>query len=94
MTKEKREIQIVLDNLWIEYSQLYQKVNNLEYFINYKMSAPDTLHPQDMEITKRLVKVSTFQAYYLPKQLEAMKTYLDILRLRIDDLSKQFKECK
>ena len=94
MTKKQRDIQIILDKLWVEYSQLYQRVNSLDYFINYKMSAPDTLHPQDMETTMRLVKVSQCQAYYLPKQLEVMKTYLNILKERIDDLSKQFKESK
>lgn len=91
MTENKRQLQIVLDKLWIEYSQLYQRVNSLDYFINYKMSAPDTLHPQDMETTKRLIKVSQFQANCLPKQLESMKTYLDILKDRINDLSEQFR---
>lgn len=44
--KEKRDIQIVLDELWVEYSQLYQKINNLDYFIktnSIKKEADDDL---------------------------------------------------
>lgn len=76
MTKEKRNIQIVLDKLWIEYSQLYQKVNNLDYFLETHINE------------------ETYQIELMCAQHKIMNTYLNILKQRIDDLSKQFKECK
>ena len=79
MTQEKRNIQIVLDKLWIEYSQLYQKVNNLDYHLSEQCCLENAI-PHSLHL--------------LCKQYEAMKTYLNILKERIDDLSKQFKECK
>ena len=79
MSPEKRNIQIVLDKLWIEYSQLYQRVNNLDYHISKQVCSANHI-PHSLDL--------------LYNQYEAMKTYLDILKERIDDLSKQFKECK
>ena len=79
MSPEKRNIQIVLDKLWIEYSQLYQKVNNLDYHLSKQVCSANNI-PHSLDL--------------LYNQYEAMKTYLDILKERIDDLSKQFKECK
>ena len=100
MTKEKRNIQIVLDKLWIEYSQLYQKVNNLDYFIemnaikkinkNYKKGTPLYQRVKYLHIKG----VSVKQVPLLIEQREVMLRYLNILQIRIDDLSKQFKECK
>lgn len=100
MTKEKRNIQIVLDKLWIEYSQLYQKINNLDYFIemnaikkinkNYKKGAPLYQRVKYLHIKG----VSAKQVPLLIEQREVMLRYLNILQTRIDDLSKQFKECK
>jgi len=100
MTKKQRDIQIILDKLWIEYSQLYQKVNNLKYFIetnstkiinkNYQKGAPIY---QRFEYLK-IKGVSKKQIPMLIEQREAMLRYLNILQARIDDLSKQFKECK
>ena len=79
MTQEKRNIQIILDKLWIEYSQLYQKVNNLDYHLSKQVCSENNI-PHSLDL--------------LYNQYEAMKTYLNILKDRIDDLSKQFKECE
>ena len=98
--KEKRNIQIVLDKLQIEYWQLYQKVNNLDYFIetnstkiinkNYQKGAP--LY-QRFEYLK-IKGVSKKHIPLLIEQREVMLRYLNILQARINDLSKQFKEDK
>ena len=93
MTK-KREIQIILDKLWIEYSQLYQKVNNLEDFIKNRMALSDGLYGQSMDITKKLVFVNQKQQELLCKQLEFMKQYLNCLSERISDLGEQYKNAK
>ncbi len=100
MTKEQRKIQIILDELWIEYSQLYQKVNNLDYFIeinsikrinkNYQKGAPLYQRFEYLKING----VSRKQIPLLIEQREVMLRYLNILQARIDDLSKQFKELK
>ena len=99
MTKKQRDIQVVLDKLWVEYSQLYQKVNNLDYFIetnstktinkNYQKGAP--LY-QRFEYLK-IKGVSKNHIPLLIEQREVMLRYLNILQTRIDDLSKKFKEC-
>ena len=79
MTPEKRNIQVILDKLWIEYSQLYQKVNNLHWHLH--------LVVDDENEGQYGIKL-------LQEQHKAMTTYLNILKERIDNLSKEFKECK
>ena len=98
MTKEQRNIQRVLDKLQVEYSQLYQKVNNLDYFIetnstkiinkNYQKGAPIYQRFKYLKIKG----VSKKQIPLLIEQREVRLRYLNILQARIDDFSKQFKE--
>lgn len=105
MTKEKRDLQIVLDKLWIEYSQLCQKINNLAYFINYQSIVDksnldqynNATYISELEKQCKLFnkeKISLTQENLMRQQFAYMGEYLSILKARIDDLSKQLKECK
>ena len=92
MTQEKRNIQIILDKLWIEYSQLYQRVNNLDYFIaqSIHLCADDQ---ERIYLKDEQTNMSAYHTDLLKKQWKVMNEYLNIIKARIDDLSKQFKEC-
>lgn len=100
MTKEKRDIQIELDKLWIEYSQLYQKFNNLDYFIETNSTKIiNKKYPKGAPFYQRFkyLNIKGVSKKHIPlliEQREVMLRYLNILKARIDDLSKQFKECK
>lgn len=105
MRQEQRKIQIILDELWVEYSQLYQKINNLAYFINYQSIVDKSelddynneIYISKLEKQCKLFnkeKISLTQENLMRQQFAYMGEYLSILKARIDDLSKQFKECE
>ena len=91
--------------MWIEYWQLYQKVNNLGYFINCESLVDKSEldeYNNAIYISKfnrqcklfNKEKISLTQDYLMRQQLACMTEYLRVLKDRIDDLSKEFKECK
>lgn len=81
MTKNKRWIKIKLNKLWTEYAYLHQRMNDVYYFlhVNEKSKWSKTF-PNQIEFWKQHLK-------YLKKENK-------IIKERIDDLSKQFKESK
>lgn len=70
MTKEKRDIQIKLDKLYIDYAEAYQHYNDLRWEIETNQF--------DNSDDKIILK---FQ-----------KEHMDLLKEKLDKLSKQFKE--
>ena len=93
MTPEKRDIQIILNKLGDEYSELFQKVNRLDLFIsqNIHLCADGQ---ERIYLRSEKTNMSAYHTDLLKKQWKVMNKYLNILKERIDDLSKQFKECK
>ena len=101
MSPKKRQIQIILDKLQIEYWQLNQKINNLDYFIeSNSVKQINKNYPKGSSsfyLRWKYIKIKGVSKEHIPlllEQREAMIRYWNILKQRIDKLSKQFEECE
>ena len=94
MRQEKRNIQIELNKLGNEYSELFQKVNRLDLFIsqNIHLCADGQ---ERIYLKNEKINMSDYHTDLLKKQWKVMNKYLNILDKRMKDLHKQLKkECK
>lgn len=75
--KEKiNEIERIRDKLWDEDNELFEKIMKLDNFMN----------------SIRITKISKQQANLLEIQFQAMRTYHQVLRARINDLQNEILE--
>jgi hypothetical protein len=71
-----KELEIIQHKLYDEDNELYEKIIKLEDFIN----------------SIRITKISKQQANLLEVQFQAMRTYHQVLRARINDLQNEIFE--
>lgn len=78
MSNEEKinEIERIRDKLWDEDNELFEKIMKLEDFMN----------------SIRITKISKQQANLLEIQFQAMRTYHQVLRARINDLQNEILE--
>lgn len=78
MSNEEKinEIERIRDKLWDEDNELFEKIMKLEDFMN----------------SIRITKISKQQANLLEVQFQAMRTYHQVLRARINDLQNEILE--
>lgn len=78
MSNEEKinELERIKDKLYDEDNNLFKKIMKLEDFIN----------------SIRITKISKQQANLLEVQFQAMKTYHQVLRARINDLQNEILE--
>lgn len=78
MNNEERikELELIQAKLYDEDNELFEKIMKLEDFIN----------------SVRIKKVSKTQANLLEIQFQAMRTYHQVLRARINDLQNEILE--
>lgn len=78
MSNEEKinEIERIRDKLWDEDNELFEKIMKLEDFMN----------------SIRITKISKQQANLLEVQFQAMRTYYQVLRARINDLQNEILE--
>ena len=78
MSNEEKinELEKLQSRLWEEDNELFEKIMKLEDFIN----------------SIRITKISKQQANLLEVQFQAMRTYHQVLRARINDLQNEIFE--
>ena len=78
MSNEEKinEIERIRDKLWDEDNELFEKIMKLEDFMN----------------SIRITKISKQQANLIEVQFQAMRTYHQVLRARINDLQNEILE--
>ena len=78
MSNEEKinELEKLESRLWKEDNELFEKIMKLENFIN----------------SIRITKISKQQANLLEVQFQAMRTYHQVLRARINDLQNEIFE--
>ena len=74
--KKLEELEGIQTNLYKEDNELFEKIMKLEDFIN----------------SIRITKISKQQANLLEVQFQAMRTYHQVLRARINDLQNEIME--